>query len=1095
MANQSPMISIPLKSTDEVDWTTPIRHLISQSYGESPDNYASECASLQRCRQDAVRGAGSDSTARDLLYKYFGQLELLELRFSEIRVTFPWKDAFTGKLTTQTSIAFEKASILFQIASVHSSLAASQSRSDPEGIKRAFHYFRTCAGMLTYINDNFLHAPSTDLSREVVKFLVALILAQATEVFLEKCTEEKKGSGLISKVAAQTAGMYTALTEQVKEFMGKGIFDRNWVTLIQIKAKYVSSLAQYHRSLADNALSKHGDALVRLTQAETLAKESQWLCSSFNPNSNASPTLPADAASALSDRIKSHLSLCTDVKTTAQRENDLIYNAVLPKPDSLPQIETTSVASVATPISIQEVYGAPEVQKVIGQDIFLRLIPLSVHESASVYSEEKAKLVRGEVESVELAESQARSAIEAMGVKEGIAKFKAILKESADDDDDVDVIPSEVRRWIDEIASFESRDPLTSLLSQLTQRKSNAESVLSSISSNLSQESHTTETLRVQYGVKYTQEPSASITRDIRRELKELQDHLGKAEGSDRQVEGLWEGVRADVGVLLGWGRESELEELFRRAMNDQGGQSASEHARSLLDLDEGINGDEEAKERAVIAELVSEIEERLGRSSKIARERGEILKDLKEKIQTDDVSHLLLLNRKNTSVEPTLFAAELEKFRPYQQRLGETVVQQETVLSEVGAFWKKLREVGGGKRFNRISGGGGRNGLARRWEEREKRKKEIVSRFGRARGVYMEVRDGIAKGLAFYNDLSQLVSALESTVKELVERRNREREALVRQLEVEKRLSGGAGLMGPSPTSQRDSGPPPPLPPPPPSSASGHDLSASLAGISLSNPSKPPPPISSYTYPYVSPPNHSQTQWRNTPTPPVSQSPHDQQQQPYFPQPPPSQSSTQPTYTNNSYPSYPSSSPTTQQNQQQQYQQYGNYTSPPPPPSAPPSTYAPPPPPPDPYASLGLFNLGNSPSTTTSPPPLPSSSRQQGQQSYGSGFPSQPPQQQGYSGQGSYGRYSSPPPPPPQQAYGGFQSPPPQAPQQQQQNYQQGYGGYNPSPPLQQQPPYQGYQGFPPPPPQPQPHQQQSYQGYQDPRGYSGNQGYGSGR
>lgn len=62
MAHQSPMISIPKKSTDEVDWTTPIRNLISQSYGENPDNYSTECASLQRCRQDAVRGAGSDTT-------------------------------------------------------------------------------------------------------------------------------------------------------------------------------------------------------------------------------------------------------------------------------------------------------------------------------------------------------------------------------------------------------------------------------------------------------------------------------------------------------------------------------------------------------------------------------------------------------------------------------------------------------------------------------------------------------------------------------------------------------------------------------------------------------------------------------------------------------------------------------------------------------------------------------------------------------------------------------------------------------------------------------------------------------------------------
>ena len=88
--------------------------------------------------------------------------------------------------------------------------------------------------MLTYINENFLHAPSTDLSREVVKLLVGIILAQATEVFLEKCIEEKKGNALASKVAAQAASMYNSLSEEVKEFMGKGIFDRNWITLIQV---------------------------------------------------------------------------------------------------------------------------------------------------------------------------------------------------------------------------------------------------------------------------------------------------------------------------------------------------------------------------------------------------------------------------------------------------------------------------------------------------------------------------------------------------------------------------------------------------------------------------------------------------------------------------------------------------------------------------------------------------------------------------------------------------------------------------------------------------------------------------------------------
>jgi hypothetical protein len=184
------------------------------------------------------------AAARDLLYKYFGQLELLELRFPEIRVNFPWKDAFTAKTIVQTSLAYEKASIIFNIAATHSAIAAAQGRADPEGVRRAFYYFRCSAGMLTYINENFLHAPSTDLSRDVIKFLVGVILAQATEVFLEKCRDERKGHALMSKVASQASTMYTGLAEEVKEFMGKGIFDRNWVTVVQVRVPFISAPAR-----------------------------------------------------------------------------------------------------------------------------------------------------------------------------------------------------------------------------------------------------------------------------------------------------------------------------------------------------------------------------------------------------------------------------------------------------------------------------------------------------------------------------------------------------------------------------------------------------------------------------------------------------------------------------------------------------------------------------------------------------------------------------------------------------------------------------------------------------------------------------------
>ncbi|KAH9474563.1 Vacuolar protein-sorting protein BRO1 [Psilocybe cubensis] len=1032
---QSPMISIPKKTTEEVDWTTPIRNLISQSYGESPDNYAAECSALQRCRQDAVRGAGSDITARDLLYKYFGQLELLELRFSEIRVNFPWHDAFTNKLITQTSIAYEKASVLFQIAGTHSAIAASQSRSDPEGLKRAFYYFRACAGMLTYINENFLHAPSTDLSREVVKFLINIILAQATEVFFEKCTEEKKGNALVSKIGQQAASMYTSLTEDVKEFMGKGIFDRNWVTLIQIKAKYFSSLAQYHRGLADNAANKHGDALVRFIQAESLAKEASRTASSFGSMfvSNMSPNLPADAGTAIAERTKAHLVICSDKKAEATRENDLIYNAILPAFEALPQIEKTVVA---TPIHIHDVYGAPEVQKTIGQDFFIRLVPLSVHESASVYSEEKAKLVRGEVEKADAAEGEARSALDGLGVKEGLVRFKAMAEGEVGGGDEV---PIDVRRWKEDIALVEDRDGVDGLMRALNSLKGNVHHDLEAISRDLDAESKECEVMRVKYEHLWSQAPSATITKNFRQDLKSHFGALEAAAASDQQVTALWDSVRSDIQLLL----SPQVEQLF----SERGGSKPD----NLLDLDVDNDADE-SKERTKIKGYVDEIEERLKRLNLISKERGEVLKDLKEKIQTDDVSHLLLLNRRNAGVEPTLFAAELEKFRPYQQRLASTVHHQEMALQEVTTLWKGLKELAG------------RGAGARKWEEREKRKKDTVRRFSRARDGYMEVRDGLAKGLQFYTELTELVSKLGTHVRSYITERGVEREALVAKLETEKRLASATSPPPPPPLASK-----PPLPPPPPRQAT---LDSAFSSLSLQNAPSPP----------QQPPQHS---WQTSPPPtqPYGNGANSsygagQQQQQHAPSP----------YASAPPPPPPSSQPS--QYSYQQPQQYGNPSPygnlPPPPPQQQSSSFLPPPPPRppahsssysttspsapavDPYANLGLFN----PSAPSQPPPPPPPSQPAQQNSgYGGGaggyYSQQPPQQQNH-----YGSTQFPPPPPqPQsQQYQGYQ------PQQQQQQQ----GGYQmPPPPPGQQPQYSSYQTPPPPPTSYPPSSGYSQQGY----------------
>ena len=131
-------------------------------------------------------------------------------------------------------MAFEKASIIFNISAVLSCHAAFQNRSDESALKTAYHSFQASAGMFTYINENFLHAPSSDLSRDTVKALINITLAQAQEIFLEKQVADKKKIGLLAKLAAQAGYLYSQALEGVQENVNKGIFEKIWMMFVQV---------------------------------------------------------------------------------------------------------------------------------------------------------------------------------------------------------------------------------------------------------------------------------------------------------------------------------------------------------------------------------------------------------------------------------------------------------------------------------------------------------------------------------------------------------------------------------------------------------------------------------------------------------------------------------------------------------------------------------------------------------------------------------------------------------------------------------------------------------------------------------------------
>jgi hypothetical protein len=343
---------------------------------------------------------------------------------------------------------------------------------------------------LLFVNLNFLHPPSTDLTKDVVNTLVAIMDAQQSEILVEALLDKKHGPNMIATIANRSANEYKLAVEQMNTFEGQGIMDRNWLNLLQIKTKHFESLAAYHQAKGDENKGKYGQALVRYKLADKAAQEAQRLAKVFTYTFQAAstPTIPHDGATNLLEITKTHATLCSEAKVQAQRDNDLIYHEILPSEASLPPYGT---ASREPPIGIKEIFTPPHMSQLIGPDIFSRLVPMSVHQAASVYSEEKAKVVREVVEKVDMSEGEIRAGLEHLGFPGLITEWRELADSEGDSDID---ISSELARLADDV---QRAGPLENLVGNLELRRDKYEKEVRAMLAILEHESMDCERTRV----------------------------------------------------------------------------------------------------------------------------------------------------------------------------------------------------------------------------------------------------------------------------------------------------------------------------------------------------------------------------------------------------------------------------------------------------------------------------------------------------------------------------------------------------------------------------------------------------------------------
>ncbi|CDQ69729.1 unnamed protein product [Oncorhynchus mykiss] len=294
---------------------------------------------------------------------------------STISFSLTRTEIFSGKTVTHDDISYEQACILYNLGALHSMLGAMDNRVSEEGMKVSCTHFQCSAGAFSYLRDHFSHNFSVDMSHQILNLNINLMLGQAQECLLEKSMLDNRKSFLVARISAQVVDYYKEACRALENsdtasMLGK--IQKDWKKLVQMKISYFASIAHLHMGKQAEEQQKYGERLA-------------YLQSSLDKLSEA-----IKLAKGQPDSVQEALKFTMDVIggkfNSAKKDNDFIYHETVPSLETLASVKGAPLVK-ALPVN-------PTDPSVTGPDLFAKLVPMAAHEASSLYSEEKAKLLR-----------------------------------------------------------------------------------------------------------------------------------------------------------------------------------------------------------------------------------------------------------------------------------------------------------------------------------------------------------------------------------------------------------------------------------------------------------------------------------------------------------------------------------------------------------------------------------------------------------------------------------------------------------------------------------------------------------------------------
>ncbi|KAG8541536.1 hypothetical protein GDO81_028757 [Engystomops pustulosus] len=504
-------------------------------------------------------------------------------------------------------------------------------------------HFQCAAGAFSYLRDHFTHSYSVDMSHQILNLNINLMLGQAQECLLEKSMLDNRKSFLVARISAQVVDYYKEACRALENsdtasLLGK--IQKDWKKLVQMKIYYFAAIAHLHMGKQAEEQQKYGEQVAYLQSA--LDKLNEAI-----KQSKGQPSTVQEALRFTMDVIGGKFN-------SAKKDNDFIYHESVPALDTLQAVKDVFVRVLGAPL-VKALPVNPTDPAVTGPDIFSKLVPMAAHEASSLYSEEKAKLLRDV-----MAKIDAKNEI--------LDQFTDSLQLDPDTVDNLELYSHIPPSLMEKCAALSVRPDTVKSLVQSMQALSG---VFTDVEASL--------------------KDIKELLDEEEKEERKLQDEVGKINVPPTSPPAM-------VEVSKDWSKYMEVHEKASFT-NTELHKAMNLHISNLRLLSGPLEQLQQALPAPTLTEddksVLQNLKRILGKVHEMREQRLSLEQQLRDTIQKDDITTSLVTT--DRSEMKKLFAEQLKKYDQLKVYIDQNLSAQENILkalTEANVKYAPIRKV-----------------------------------------------------------------------------------------------------------------------------------------------------------------------------------------------------------------------------------------------------------------------------------------------------------------------------------------------------------------------------------------------------------------